>query len=111
MAIIGTRNDYKPPRPITFVWDTFRKGLNTILRDNEIDKEELAQMDNLLLKGKGIPTKRWGTALYFNAGVTGSVRGLEGFYKSDGTIELLAITDEGYLVKRNGTTYSTLAGA
>lgn len=106
------RVNYQPAKSVVFAWDTFRKGLNTLLRQNEIDKEELAQMDNLLLKGKGIPTKRWGTNLYFQAGnATGSVRGLKGFYKSDGTNELLALTDDGYLTKKNGSTFSTLIGA
>src|SRR4051812_27816032 len=92
---------YKPTKDVEFSWDTFRKGLNTLLRENEIDKEELVQADNIVLKGKGIPTKRWGTQLFFQAGnMTGSVQGLKGFYKSDGTNELLALTDDGYLTKK-----------
>lgn len=103
---------YKDERPTEFVWDTFRKGLNTILRENEIGKDELAQADNLLLIGKGIPTKRWGTALYHQAGnATGSVRGLKGYYTSLGTVELLAITDDGYLTKKSGASYSVINGA
>ena len=103
---------YTPSKIIDFTWDTFAKGLNTLLRENEIDKAELAQADNLVLKGRGIPTKRGGLSLYFQAGnATGSVRGLKGFYKSDGTNELLALTDDGYLTKRSGASYSTLTGA
>ena len=106
------QSDYKASKPITFAWDTFRKGLNLLLRENEIDKEELAQADNILLIGKGIPTKRWGTSLYHQAGnATGSTRGLKGFYKSDGTNELLALTDDGFLTKKSGASYSTLTGA
>ena len=103
---------YKPAPTVDFSWDTFRKGLNTLLRQNEIDKEELAQADNIILKGKGVPTKRWGTALYFQSGnATGSVRGLKGFYKSNGTNELLALTDDGFLTKKSNASYSTLTGA
>lgn len=110
--ILSRQTDYKPAKDVSFSWDTFRRGLNTLLRENEIGNDELAQADNLLLKGKGIPTKRWGTSLYYQAGnATGMVRGLKGFYKSDGTNELLAITDDGYLTKRNGNTFSTLIGA
>ncbi len=102
---------YSAPKLAEFDWSTFSKGLNTILRDNEIDKAELAQMQNLLLIGRGVPTKRWGTAQYYQAGnLTGSVRGLKGFYKSDGTNELLAVTDDGYLTKRNGTGFSPING-
>ncbi len=117
--IFSTPPRYRPPRRIVYTpaklvsvnWNTFIKGLNTILRDNEIDKQELAQAQNLILIGRGIPTKRWGTALYFQAGnATGSVRGLAGYYKSDGTNELLAITDDGFLTKRNGTSFTRIAG-
>lgn len=105
-------SDYKPTKRIDFQWNSFRRGLNLLLRENEIDKEELAQADNLLLIGKGIPTKRWGTALYYQAGnATGSTRGLKGFYKSNGTNELLSLTDDGYLTKKSNASYSTLTGA
>jgi hypothetical protein len=113
MPIFSSGNQQvRQQKKVEFVWDTFRKGLNTLLRENEVDPQELTQADNILLKGKGIPTKRWGTSLYYTAGnATGSVRGLSGFYKSDGTNELLAITDDGYLTKKNGTSFSTLTGA
>jgi len=102
--------DYKGARDVAFEWDTFRKGLNTLLRENEIGKDELAQANNLLLKGRGVPTKRWGLKQYYTAGTTGAVRGLKGFYKSDGTNELLAITDDGYLTKKNGSSFTVLNG-
>lgn len=67
-----------------------------------------------MLVGRGVPTKRWGTQLYFQAGnATGSVRGLLGFYPSSasGTNELLALTDDGYLVKRSNASYTRMTGA
>ena len=104
---------YKPTRDVSFSWDTFRKGLNTLLRENEIGKDELAQAENVLLIGKGIPTKRWGIALMHQAGATGAVRGLKGFYPSgaSGSNELIALTDEGYLTNRSNASYSPLTGA
>lgn len=103
---------YKAPKPIDFEWPTFSKGLNNLLRDNEIDKAELSQADNILLKGKGIPTKRWGTDTYYSAAATGSVRGLRGFYVSgaSGANELLAITDQGLLTIKNGSSFDIRAG-
>lgn len=102
---------YNPGKTLEFDWSTFAKGLNTILRDNEIKQDELAQAENLMLIGRGVPTKRWGTALFYQAGnATGSVRGLKGYYKSDSTNELLAITDDGYLTKRNGTSFTAING-
>lgn len=103
--------DYKTSKTIQFDWPTFTKGLNTLLRSNEIEDSELSQADNLMLIGKGVPTKRWGISTYNTANATGSVRGLEGFYKSDGTNELLSITDQGYLTKKNGTTFTQINGA
>lgn len=113
MPIFQTRAPaYKASNPIEFEWDTFRGGLNTLLGENEISKNELTQAENILLIGKGIPTKRWGTALYHQAGnATGSVRGLKGYYLSTGTVELLALTDDGFLTKKSGASYSTLTGA
>lgn len=64
-----------------------------------------------MLIGAGVPTKRWGSLLYFQAGnATGSVRGLKGFYKSNSTIELLALTDDGFLTRKANASYSTLTG-
>ena len=108
----GTKSSYKPQRPVEFVWDTFKGGLNTLLRENEVAKDEVVQAENIVLKGKGIPTKRWGTALYHQAGnVTGQARGLKGYYTSNGTVELLGLTDDGYLTIKSGASYSTLTGA
>lgn len=104
--------EYRPSKDIPFDWPTFRGGLNIYLQDTEIAKNELAQTDNIMLTGAGAPTKRWGTRLYHQAGnVTGSVRGLKGFYKSNATTELLALTDDGYLTVRSGASYRTLTGA
>lgn len=109
--ILSRNISYTPPKILEFNWDTFAKGLNTILRDNEIRKDELAQAQNLLLIGRGVPTKRWGTALFYQAGnATGSVRGLKGYYKSDGTNKLLAVTDDGYLTEKAGSSFSPING-
>src|SRR3990167_8438227 len=101
---------YKPAREVGFNWDNFAGGLNTLFEETEINRNELAQAENLMLVGRGIPTKRWGTGLYFTSSATGTVRGMSGFYQVDGTNELLAITDEGYLNKRNGSSFTSIAG-
>lgn len=108
----GMKSSYRPQKPVEFVWDTFRGGLNTLLRENEVAKNEVVQAENILLKGKGIPTKRWGIALYNQAGnATGITRGIKGYYTSLGTVELLSLTDDGYLTVKSGASYSTLTGA
>ena len=57
MPVFDTRQPkYKSPKNISFQWDNFRAGLNTLLRPTELKANELSQMDNLWLTGSGIPT-------------------------------------------------------
>jgi hypothetical protein len=98
-------------QPSVSSWDTFRGGLNTFLQDTEIGPTELAQSDNIVLTGLGVPTKRWGYKSYFQSGSTGSVRGLQGYYTSAGGNELVSITDAGYLTIKSGASYTTRSGA
>jgi len=102
---------YKQNKIAQVKWDSFRGGLNTFLRDTEIDKDEMAKSKDLMLIGRGIPTKRWGSDDYFMSGATGITRGLRGYSNTAGGNELLAITDEGYLVKKSGASYSIITGA
>jgi hypothetical protein len=50
---------FKPNREVIKNYDTFRKGWNIFLRDNEIDSKEISKAENLILTGSGIPTKRF----------------------------------------------------
>lgn len=100
---------YKPRREIKKNWDNFRKGLNLLLRPTELGNNELAQADNTMLKGSGTVTGRWGTSLYFTANATGSVRGI-GTYVQGAYNDLFALTDEGYLAKKNGSSYTRITG-
>ena len=92
---------YKPPKTLQLDWADFKGGLNTLLRQTEIKDNELAQSDNLYLVGKGVPTKRPGSADYFLTApsvATGSqrVRGLKGVLFASGASgvnELLALSD------------------
>jgi hypothetical protein len=111
--------NYKAPKVLQLDWNTFRGGLNTLLKQTEIKDNELAQADNLKLIGQGVPTKREGTADYFLTApsvATGSqrVRGLKGVLFASGASgvnELLAISDWGMLVKKSGASYSVINGA
>ncbi|MEK7113180.1 MAG: hypothetical protein AAB875_07785, partial [Patescibacteria group bacterium] len=104
---------FKAPRSFSFDWQNFRGGLNTLFRDQEIKDNELAQSTNLMLVAQGVPTKRWGTAVYHLAGESGMVRGLKGFYPSgaSGSNELLAITDDGLLTIKSNASYTIRTGA
>lgn len=110
---------YKPPKILQEDWNDFKGGLNTLLRQTEIKNNELAQSDNLKLVGKGVPTKREGSQDYFLTApsvATGSqrVRGLKGVLFASGASgvnELLAISDWGQLVKKQGASYTMIQGS
>ena len=112
MPILNTRVPaYKKRADLEVEWKDFRGGLNLLLRPTELKQNEMAQADNVLLKGSGVPTGRWGTARYFTVNATGTIRGF-GTYKNTmtGTNELLALSDQGYLVKKNGTGSTSITG-
>jgi len=56
---------FRPPKDVIINWNTWRKGLNLLLRENEIDSAELVLGTNLLLTGSGVPNKRWGSSNFF----------------------------------------------
>jgi hypothetical protein len=112
MANFDTRvPTYKPKKPITEEWKDFSKGLNLLLRPTELTNNELAVADNIMLTGKGVPTGRWGTLNYFTANATGSIRGF-GTYKNNAETQndFLALTDQGYMVKKNGLSSTVITG-
>lgn len=103
---------YKTPRDIEVKWDTFNGGWNSIFKPTELKDNELAQADNLMLIGKGTPTGRWGSNIYHLAGETGKVRLLDAYYNSLTSVNyLLAVTDQGFLTKKSGASYSIITGA
>ncbi|MCB1712606.1 MAG: hypothetical protein KDH96_09095, partial [Candidatus Riesia sp.] len=103
---------YKPPKDAVVNWDGFNKGWNGLFNPTELEDEELAQADNLMLVGKGTPTGRWGSQIYNLAGETGRVRMLDAYYNSGASQNfLLSITDDGLLTKKNGASYTIITGA
>ena len=111
MPLLDLRSPrFKRQDPLVSNWDTFAGGLNTFLKETEIEVSELAQADNIMFTGRGVPTKRSGSQNYFLSGPTGSVRGLGGYYTSTGDNELVAITDAGYLTIKSNASYTQRSG-
>ncbi len=102
---------FRPPRDVVVTWNTWRKGLNTLLRENEVDSAEMTQGNNLVLIGSGVPTKRWGTQNFFLAGNSGHGRFVLPIKDSSENIQVLSLTDWGIMVKKNGASYTPLTGA
>jgi hypothetical protein len=102
---------YKKKADLSADWNTFRQGLNLLLRPTELKRTEYAQGDNILLIGSGVPTGRWGTSNYFSVNATGSIRGFGTFINNaSGVNELIALSDQGYLAKKNGTSSTLITG-
>ena len=101
---------YKSPSQAIVTWNTWRKGLNTLLRENEIDSSEVTQSDNLVLIGSGAPTKRWGSKNSWLAADSGNGRMLKYVQDKSGNESVLAITDAGILSKKNGASYTEITG-
>jgi hypothetical protein len=102
---------FVPPRESIESWDTWKKGLNLLLRESEVGKDEMVTAQNLMLVGSGVPTKRWGSQDHFLAGATGYGRLLAPVTQdSTGTQEILAMTDWGILVKKSGASYTPITG-
>lgn len=104
------KRQFKPAKVLESTWDSFRKGLNTLLRDSELSPEQAKQMQNLILIGKGIVTQRPGGAVLYQGSSNGKIRGLFGSKISD-VNSLLAISDDGYLTKMNGSSNTVIPGA
>lgn len=110
MIINKNPPSYKPKAGVKIEWDSFKDGYNSLFRPTELKPTELAQMDNTMLVGSGAPTGRWGTSTYFTAGATGSVIGLGAYATGASVTEVLAVTDSGYVTKKNGTSYTVITG-
>lgn len=112
MPLLNTRPpQFKKKKDTNAEWSTFRKGLNLILRPTELESDELAQAENIMLTGAGVATGRWGTDNYFTANATGTIRGF-GTYKNTttGVNEIFTLTDEGFLAKKNNSNFSLISG-
>lgn len=102
---------YKPRKPLEAQWSTLKRGLNLLLRPTELKRDEYEQGDNILLIGSGVPTGRWGSSPYFTVNATGTARGFATFNNTASlTNEIIALTDEGFLSKKNGSSSTVIAG-
>lgn len=112
MASLNTSAPAFRKRPdISADWSSFRKGLNLLLRPTELGHDELAQADNIMLTGSGVPTGRWGTSPYFTVNATGAINGFATYNNTASlTNELISLSDQGYLAKKNGSSSTVITG-
>lgn len=109
--IFQNRPTFKPEKDIEASWNSWRKGLNLLLRPTELSREEYSTGDNIMLTGSGVPTGRWGSSVLFTANATGTIKSLGSFKNTASlTNELITSTDEGFLCKQNGTSSTRING-
>ncbi|HRY74267.1 MAG TPA: hypothetical protein P5098_01105, partial [Candidatus Dojkabacteria bacterium] len=91
--------------------DRFNDGLNTIQRAQRIKPTEAAELLNLMLVDDGLPSPRWGTAVYGKA-ISGAdeIDGMGEYVKSNGTRELIVVAG-GKVWKHTKTEDTEITGA
>lgn len=112
MPLLNTQAPpFKPRRSIEAEWDTWKKGLNLLLRPTELGRDEYSTGDNIMLVGSGVPTGRWGTSPLFTVNATGSIRGLGTFVNTTSLVnEIIGLSDQGFLAKQNGALSTQIPG-
>lgn len=109
------RVQVKQTKPVVVPWKTWRKGWDVLLRETEIDPQEMVASTNLMLVGSGIPTLRWGSTLSWQAGpsnasLSGVARFILPVKDVNDNRQVLSWTDAGFLTKQSGMSYTTISG-
>ncbi len=104
-----SRRSRPAPREAIATYSSARKGLDTFLLDSELDPEEVRDATNLRLVGKGILEPRGGTGQFYLADES-TVRFITDFYLN-GVVDILAVTDQGFLTKQSSSSYTRILGA
>lgn len=102
---------YVSPKETVIQWNNWRKGLNLLLRESEIDKSEMVVATNLLLVGSGVPSKRWGSQDFFLSSPTGATNFILPIKDSSDNQQTIALTDWGILTKKSGASYTVITGS
>jgi len=105
------RYAYSKVQELDIQVDRFNDGLNVIQRAQRIKPTEAAELLNLMLVDDGLPSPRWGTAVYGKA-ISGAdeIDGMGEYVKSDGTRELIVVAG-GKVWKHTTSTDTEITGA
>lgn len=74
-------------------FDSWARGVNTLVSSTKIRDDELAVGENIILKDEGSPFRRPGTQTFATDPSITSIQGLFSYYNSDGTNTVLLIGD------------------
>ena len=100
---------YKKNKDISVAYDTWRKGYNTMLRPTELQPSEYVTGDNIMLKGSGVPTGRWGSQKYWLSKEGTKIKGIGTYATGTSLSELLTVSG-GYVCKQNNASYTIITG-
>jgi len=101
--------NYKKTKDVEAEWDTWRGGFNLLLRPTELKAEEYVTGDNIMLKGSGVPTGRWGSQKFWLSKEGTGIKGL-GLYATGGSLSNLLAVSGGMVCKANNASYSIITG-
>ena len=101
------------PRKIEITVDKFKGGTNTLIDEARMSSEFAVESNNMLQTQDGVWTTKWGSA-YYGKDHASTIDGACEFVKSDGTTELITIsngkvwksTDGGALTEVTGATFT-----
>lgn len=110
MPLLDTRPPaYKKAKDVSIEYDTWRSGFNSLLRPTELKPTEYVTGDNIMLKGSGVPTGRWGSQKFWLAYEGAGIRGF-GLYATGGSLSELLAVSGGYVSKANSASYTIING-
>lgn len=73
--------------------DKYNGGVNVLLSETRLSKNEAKEATNMMLIEDGIWDKRWGTNQYGGVSWTADIDGFHEYRKTDGTRELIVVAD------------------
>lgn len=107
MKLVGTGTKQKEQN---IDIDDFSGGNSSLVQEARMNKKFAAQSTNLIQVQDGLWKTRWGTA-YYGAEHTSTIDGASEFVKSDGTTELITISNGKAYKSSDGGSLTEISGA
>lgn len=90
--------------------DSFKGGTNKLVNEARIGLDEALTSKNLLQVGDGQWKPRWGTT-YYGADIGSTIDGAAEYVKSDGTTEIIAVSNGVAYSSTDGGSWTSISGA
>src|SRR5205807_119488 len=90
--------------------DDFSGGYNNLIDEAKLPSKFAVEANNMIQVQNGLWKTRWGTK-YYGADIGNQIDGAKEYVKSDGTTELIAISNGVAYKSTDGGTWSSISGA